>query len=99
MDETLSLACELVSRASVTPEDGDCQRLVAERLTSSGFRVSDLPYGEVTNLWARRGDTEPLFVFAGHTDVVPPGRWISGNRRLSNRRSEMGTCSVGGPPI
>ena len=30
-------------------------------------------YGEVRNLWLRRGTRGPLFVFAGHTDVVPTG--------------------------
>ena len=30
-------------------------------------------FGEVSNLWARRGDGKPLVCFAGHTDVVPTG--------------------------
>ena len=70
---TLELARELVRRPSVTPDDAGCQPLLAERLRAIGFRVRALPFGEVSNLWARRGTGPPLFVFLGHTDVVPPG--------------------------
>lgn len=63
----------LVRRPSVTPEDADCQRLLAARLEALGFHCEHLRFGEVDNLWAVRGDSGPLFVFAGHTDVVPPG--------------------------
>lgn len=70
---TVSLACELVARPSVTPEDGGCQALLAGRLAPLGFAAEWLPSGPVSNLWLRRGREAPLFVFAGHTDVVPPG--------------------------
>ncbi|MGH8509181.1 MAG: succinyl-diaminopimelate desuccinylase [Gammaproteobacteria bacterium] len=73
MDATVKLAMELIARRSITPEDGGCQRLIAERLAPLGFHIEALRFGEVENLWARRGDTRPLLVFAGHTDVVPPG--------------------------
>jgi len=73
MSDTLDLAMDLVSRASVTPEDAGCQHLMRERLEAIGFRCDDLPFGEVSNFWARRGNTAPLLVFAGHTDVVPTG--------------------------
>lgn len=73
MTPTLDLAAELIRRPSVTPEDGGCQDLLAQRLAASGFRLEHLPFGEVRNLWARRGTDRPLFCFAGHTDVVPPG--------------------------
>jgi succinyl-diaminopimelate desuccinylase len=73
MSETLELARQLISRASVTPEDAGCQELMRARLEAMDFRCENLPFGEVTNLWARRGDGRPLLVFAGHTDVVPPG--------------------------
>jgi succinyl-diaminopimelate desuccinylase len=69
----LELASELIARRSVTPEDGGCQVLLAERLARSGFHCEHLPYGEVKNLWARRGRGRPLVCLAGHTDVVPPG--------------------------
>lgn len=70
---TLELACELIRRPSVTPDDAGCQELLAARLTTMGFAVEFINHGKVTNLWARRGDSGPLLVFAGHTDVVPAG--------------------------
>lgn len=73
MSETVSLAEELIRRPSVTPDDHGCQQLLAERLEAIGFRIEALPFSEVQNLWARRGDRGPLFAFAGHTDVVPTG--------------------------
>jgi len=73
MSATLELAKQLISRASVTPDDAGCQAIMRERLEAIGFRCESLPFGEVSNLWARRGDSGPLLVFAGHTDVVPPG--------------------------
>ncbi len=73
MPETLQLTCELMSRASVSPTDGGCQALMCERLAALGFRIENLPFGGVDNFWARRGSEGPVFCFAGHTDVVPPG--------------------------
>lgn len=76
-----ALAEALIRRRSVTPEDDGCQELIAARLAPLGFRCETLRSGPVTNLWARRdGRPGPLLVFAGHTDVVPPGpieRWRS----------------------
>jgi len=80
MSATLDLARALIRRRSVTPEDAGCQDLIAERLAALGFHIEPMPFGEVTNLWARRGAEGPLLCFAGHTDVVPPGpidRWGS----------------------
>ncbi|MBI2318075.1 MAG: M20/M25/M40 family metallo-hydrolase, partial [Betaproteobacteria bacterium] len=71
--ETLALARQLIARASVTPEDGGCRDILAQRLQSRGFSVERLRFGAVDNLWARRGSSRPLVCFAGHTDVVPPG--------------------------
>ena len=73
MSKTLALTCELMSRASVSPADGGCQALLGARLEALGFRVEHLKFGPVENLWARRGTQSPVFCFAGHTDVVPPG--------------------------
>jgi len=71
--ETLKLAETLISRESVTPEDAGCQDIIAERLSAIGFKTERLRYGDVDNIWARRGDSGPLYAFAGHTDVVPTG--------------------------
>ncbi|MEK8017764.1 MAG: succinyl-diaminopimelate desuccinylase [Candidatus Parabeggiatoa sp.] len=73
MSITLELAIELISRPSITPNDAGCQALIAKRLQTLDFNIENLRFGEVDNLWARRGQTAPLFVFAGHTDVVPTG--------------------------
>jgi succinyl-diaminopimelate desuccinylase len=73
MDATLELALDLIGRPSVTPEDAGCQEVLIARLESLGFRVERLRFGVVDNFWARFGDSKPLFAFAGHTDVVPPG--------------------------
>jgi len=73
MSETLELAKALISRPSVTPDDAACQAIIAARLRKIGFEIEAMMFGDVENLWARRGAQAPLFVFAGHTDVVPPG--------------------------
>jgi succinyl-diaminopimelate desuccinylase len=69
----LELAKELIGRNSVTPQDCGCQQVLAERLTPLGFRCEPMRFGDVDNLWARRGGTHPVVCFAGHTDVVPTG--------------------------
>jgi len=69
----LELSRALIGRRSVTPEDGGCQALLAERLERAGFQCESVVCGEVTNLWARRGKERPLVCLAGHTDVVPTG--------------------------
>ena len=69
----LELSRALIGRRSVTPEDGGCQALLAERLERAGFQCESVVCGEVTNLWARRGTERPLVCLAGHTDVVPTG--------------------------
>ncbi len=81
MSDTLELAKVLISRPSVTPDDAACQAIIAARLRKLGFEVEAMMFGDVENLWARRGREPPLFLFAGHTDVVPPGpqeEWTSG---------------------
>ena len=80
MEKTLELCCELIRKPSVTPEDAGCQALMIERLHALNFNCTELPCGDVSNFWAEHGDQGPLLVFAGHTDVVPPGatdRWSS----------------------
>lgn len=70
---TLSLAKALIARPSLTPEDAGCQDLLIARLETLGFSIEPMIFEDTTNLWARRGVSSPLFVFAGHTDVVPAG--------------------------
>jgi succinyl-diaminopimelate desuccinylase len=70
---TLRLAELLISRRSVTPEDGGCMPIIVERLERVGFVCEYINRGKVINLWARRGNAGPLLCFAGHTDVVPTG--------------------------
>ena len=69
----LALAKDFISRQSVTPEDAGCQDVMIERLEKLGFKIETMVFEDTTNLWARRGTEAPLFVFAGHTDVVPAG--------------------------
>jgi succinyl-diaminopimelate desuccinylase len=78
LSATIQLAQDLIQRPSVTPEDEGCQALLTERLASLGFKAEQLDFGEVKNLWLRKGTESPVFAFAGHTDVVPTGpedRW------------------------
>lgn len=73
MSQTLELAKQLININSITPQDNGCQALMVERLRSIGFEIEHLPFGEVENFWALRGQQAPTFIFAGHTDVVPVG--------------------------
>ena len=73
MSSTLELAKQLISQASVTPDDANCQNIISQRLEAIGFNNQNLPFEEVLNLWSTYGTAKPLFVFAGHTDVVPTG--------------------------
>ena len=80
MSETLTLAKDLISRASVTPEDGGCQKLITARLEKIGFKSEHLCFAEVDNLWITHGNGAPYLIYVGHTDVVPTGpleNWTS----------------------
>ncbi len=72
-EPVIDLLCQLIRLPSITPDDAGCQAVLADRLTRLGFDCETLQYGDVTNLWARRGSSSPVLCFAGHTDVVPPG--------------------------
>lgn len=72
MSAVFDLTCDLIRRASVTPEDAGCQALLADRLMRAGFSVRHLRFGDVHNLWATHGRGDTL-AFLGHTDVVPTG--------------------------
>lgn len=73
LSSTVQLARDLINIDSVTPDDKGCQELMIQRLEKIGFHIERLRFGEVDNLWAKHGNAKPLFVFAGHTDVVPSG--------------------------
>ncbi|MDP7591882.1 MAG: succinyl-diaminopimelate desuccinylase [Litorilituus sp.] len=75
--EVITLAKALIARPSITPEDAGCQKMIQDRLAKLGFNNESMFFHDTTNLWSRRNGTSdsksPLFCFAGHTDVVPPG--------------------------
>ncbi len=80
MSKVLELTKQLISRQSNTPNDAGCQEILIERLKPLGFEIETFPYNDVLNFWAKRGEAKPLLVFAGHTDIVPPGpleEWLS----------------------
>ena len=80
MNETLNTAKELIVKKSITPEDAGCQDFMIQRLEKLGFEIERMPHGDVKNFYAKKGSSSPLIVFAGHTDVVPPGpieKWVS----------------------
>jgi succinyl-diaminopimelate desuccinylase len=103
MSRALHLTEQLISRRSVTPEDGDCQKILAQRLAPLGFACETIQSGpdnfRVTNLWAKRaGKLEATpgagrtVVFAGHTDVVPTGpleQWSSDPFTPSHRDGKL----------
>ncbi len=73
MSDVFDLACELIRRRSLTPDDAGCIGLIASRLEAAGFRCERLRYGDVSNLWATHGQGGPVLAFLGHVDVVPSG--------------------------
>jgi succinyl-diaminopimelate desuccinylase len=73
MSESLKLLETLIRRPSVTPDDAGCQDLLAARLHKLGFNAEQMDFADTQNIWIRRGQQSPLFVFLGHTDVVPSG--------------------------
>ncbi|MES2325643.1 MAG: succinyl-diaminopimelate desuccinylase [Pseudomonadota bacterium] len=70
---TLALTEKLIALSSITPDDKGCQQHLVDLLSPLGFVCETIASNGVTNLWARRGTASPVFVFAGHTDVVPTG--------------------------
>ncbi|MFQ3236239.1 MAG: succinyl-diaminopimelate desuccinylase [Paraglaciecola sp.] len=69
----IALTKELINRPSVTPQDLGCQQMMADYLAPLGFEIENMQFADTTNMWARKGNTGPVFCFAGHTDVVPTG--------------------------
>jgi succinyl-diaminopimelate desuccinylase len=73
MNDVIQLCQALIREASVTPDDKNCQPMMAERLSPLGFAIETMVFHDTTNMWARKGTAAPVFCFAGHTDVVPTG--------------------------
>jgi succinyl-diaminopimelate desuccinylase len=79
--DVLDLARDLIRRASVTPADAGAMDVLQRALTGIGFTCRRMRFGQIENLYARRGTQGPNLCFAGHTDVVPAGdaaAWTSG---------------------
>jgi len=82
----LAFAQALIRCPSVTPEEGGALSFLADRLARAGFSVerpvfSQAGTPDIENLYARIGTAGPVLIFAGHTDVVPPGEvdsWTHG---------------------
>ena len=70
----IKLAKELIRRPSITPKDAGTMNILAKKLRSLGFKCQLMNFKNIKNLYARLGKTSPNFCFAGHTDVVPPGK-------------------------
>ncbi len=98
-DPTLELTQQLMRQASVTPDDANCQTMMADRLSKLGFHIEPMRFGDVDNLWARRGTSGPVLVFAGHTDVVPTGHWSAGIPIRLRPPFVMATCLAVARPI
>ncbi|MCF8504985.1 MAG: succinyl-diaminopimelate desuccinylase [Caulobacter sp.] len=78
--DVLELARDLIRRPSVTPADLGAMDIVQQALEGLGFACRRMRFGEIENLYARRGTNRPNLCFAGHTDVVPvgdAGAWTS----------------------
>jgi len=74
----LQLAKELIKFPSITPIDAGVMKFLEKKLKSLGFKTKILTFKEkgfqpVKNLYARLGNKNPNFMFAGHVDIVPPG--------------------------
>tara|TARA_B100000579_G_scaffold361950_1_gene319847 strand:+ start:277 stop:1416 length:1140 start_codon:yes stop_codon:yes gene_type:complete len=70
----LKLAKELIRKPSITPKDAGAINLLAKNLRSLGFNCKIIKFKNIKNLYAKLGKSSPNFCYAGHTDVVPPGK-------------------------
>ena len=90
MIDPVELARDLIRRPSVTPADAGAMDIVEAALTDLGFACRRMKFGEIENLYARRGTRGPNFCFAGHTDVVPPGETAAWRHGPFDGRIENG---------
>jgi succinyl-diaminopimelate desuccinylase len=96
MSETLTLLEDLIRRESITPVDAGCQAVLVQRLSKLGFKEERLDFGDTKNIWLKRGESKPLFVFLGHTDVVPTGDLNAWDSRRLNRQLKKACFTVVG---
>ena len=101
-NETIQLANQLIACPSITPDDHGCQTIVIDRLKALGFDIDHWLTQDTHNLLAKIGQGPPYFLFAGHTDVVPPGPledWHSPPFEASLRYNKLygrGACDMKG---
>lgn len=69
----IELAQKLIRFKTVTPNGGDCLDFIAEYLANLGFAINRVPFADVDNLYAVKGQGSPHVLFVGHVDVVPEG--------------------------
>jgi len=80
MTKTLDIAKRLIEIDSITPNDNGCINIIKSELNNLNFEYQSIDSNGVSNLYAKRGESSPSIIFAGHVDVVPPGpldRWQS----------------------
>lgn len=80
MTKTLDIAKRLIEIDSITPNDNGCINIIKSELKNLNFEYQSIDSNGVSNLYARRGESSPSVIFAGHVDVVPPGpldKWQS----------------------
>lgn len=92
--DPIELLGDLIACPSVTPEEGGAQALLEKTLVGLGFEVERMvsgepPHGPVPNLLATRGSGGPHFAFAGHTDVVPPGKGWSSDPFVAEQKGDL----------
>ena len=71
--KSVDILKDLIAFPSVTPDDFGCQAYLTSKLESLGFKTENMKFKDINNFWATFGSVGPIFIFAGHTDVVPPG--------------------------
>ncbi len=100
MSKVVELAKALVSRPSLTPNDAGCMEFIVEQLQALGFVPEYLPFGEVKNLWALRGEPDqPVFFFLVTPTLFPQALKVPGSTPPSLRRSTTANSTAAAPPI
>ena len=72
--DLINLVIKLIKQPSISPRDYQCQNIIANELNALGFQSYSFDRNNTKNIFAHYGESDkPLFLFAGHTDVVPAG--------------------------